>query len=113
MDAAVELGRNPRSKHKIQPEYGDKQADAGRDLPESLAGMHIKSIRPRCISRDMSMPRHNYIGHQGNDWYHPRVSTTVIVWVVSRKDDFFIHCDSPHPPPHHPRKSSVTNTRKI
>ena len=26
-----ELGRNPVSKHQIQPEYGDEQADAGRD----------------------------------------------------------------------------------
>ena len=31
MDAAAELGRNPVSKHQIQPEYGDEQADAGRD----------------------------------------------------------------------------------
>ena len=31
MDAAAELGRNPVSKHHIQPEYGDEQADAGRD----------------------------------------------------------------------------------
>ena len=30
MDAAAELGRNPVSKHKIQPEYGDEQADVGR-----------------------------------------------------------------------------------
>ena len=29
MDAAAELGRNPVSKHHIQPEYGDEQADAG------------------------------------------------------------------------------------
>ena len=27
MDAAAELGRNPVSKHPIQPEYGDEQAD--------------------------------------------------------------------------------------
>ena len=26
-----ELERNPISKHQIQPEYGDEQADAGRD----------------------------------------------------------------------------------
>ena len=26
-----EFGRNPVSKHQIQPEYGDEQADAGRD----------------------------------------------------------------------------------
>ena len=28
---AAELGRNPVSKHEIQPEYGDEQADVGRD----------------------------------------------------------------------------------
>ena len=31
MDAAAELGRNPVSKHQIQAEYRDEQADAGRD----------------------------------------------------------------------------------
>ena len=32
MDATAELERNPvASKHHIQPEYGDEQADAGRD----------------------------------------------------------------------------------
>ena len=31
MDAAAELGRNPVSKHQIQPEDGDEQADAERD----------------------------------------------------------------------------------
>ena len=31
MDAAAELGRNPVSKRKIQPEYGDEQADAGQE----------------------------------------------------------------------------------
>ena len=31
MDAAVESRRNPVSKHQIQPEYGDEQADGGRD----------------------------------------------------------------------------------
>ena len=37
MDAAAELGRNPVSKHQIQPEYGDKQADAARDYRNRLA----------------------------------------------------------------------------
>ena len=37
MDAAAELGRNPVSKHQIQPEYGDEQADAGRDGSTRLA----------------------------------------------------------------------------
>ena len=31
MDAVAEVERNPLSKHQIQPEYGDEQADAGRD----------------------------------------------------------------------------------
>ena len=31
METAGELGRNPVSKHQIQPAYGDEQADAGRD----------------------------------------------------------------------------------
>ena len=37
MDVAAELGRNPVSKHQIQPEYGDEQADAGRDCRTRLA----------------------------------------------------------------------------
>ena len=38
MDAAAELGRNPVStKHQIQLEYGDEQADAGRDCRNRLA----------------------------------------------------------------------------
>ena len=31
MDAAAELGRDPVSMHQIPPEYGDEQADAGRN----------------------------------------------------------------------------------
>ena len=37
MDAAAELGRNSVSKHQIEPEYGDKQADAGQDYRIRLA----------------------------------------------------------------------------
>ena len=38
MDAAPELGRNPVSKHQIQPaEYGDEQAGAGRNCRNRLA----------------------------------------------------------------------------
>ena len=37
MDAAAELGRNPVSKHQIQPEYGDEQTDVGRDCRTRLA----------------------------------------------------------------------------
>ena len=37
MDAAAELGRNPVSKHQMQFEYGDEQADAGRDCRNRLS----------------------------------------------------------------------------
>ena len=38
MDAATEIRRNPVvSKHHIQPEYGDEQADAGRGCQARLA----------------------------------------------------------------------------
>ena len=37
MDAVAELGRNPVSKHQIQPECGDEQADGGRDCRTRLA----------------------------------------------------------------------------
>ena len=37
MDAAAELGRNPASRHQIQPAYEDEQADAGRDCRTRLA----------------------------------------------------------------------------
>ena len=44
MDAAAELGRNPLlSKHQIQPEYEDEQADAGRNC--------------RTVSRDQILRR--------------------------------------------------------
>ena len=31
MDAAEEMGRNPVNNQQVQPEYGDEQADIGRD----------------------------------------------------------------------------------
>ena len=37
MDAAAELGRNPVSKHQIQPGYGDEKADTGRECRDRLA----------------------------------------------------------------------------
>ena len=46
MDGAAELGRNPVSKHQIQPGYGEEQADAGRDCRTRLA-------RPICQARIM------------------------------------------------------------
>ena len=43
MDAAAELGRNPSSKHQIQPEYGDEQADAGRDCRNRFAKLNSQA----------------------------------------------------------------------
>ena len=37
MDAVAELGSDPVSKNQIQPEYGDEQADAGRNCRIRLA----------------------------------------------------------------------------
>ena len=37
MDATVKIGRNAVSKHHIQPEYGDGQANTGRDCRTRLA----------------------------------------------------------------------------
>ena len=44
MGIAAELGRNPVSKHQTQSEYGDEQADAGRDCRTRLA-------RPNSLAR--------------------------------------------------------------
>ena len=44
MDAAAELGKNPVSKHQIQPEYGDEQANAGRDRQTRLARPNSPTI---------------------------------------------------------------------
>ena len=49
MDAAAELGRNTVSKHQIQPEYGDEQADAGRDCRTRLAGLNSQANADREI----------------------------------------------------------------
>ena len=42
---AAELGSNPVSKHQIQPEYGDEQADAGRDCRTRLARPNLRRER--------------------------------------------------------------------
>ena len=43
MNAAAELGRNPVSKHKIQLEYGDEQADAERDCRNCLVRLNAQA----------------------------------------------------------------------
>ena len=51
MDAAAELRGNPviSNKHQIQPEYGDEQADAGRDCRTRLA---IPNSQARSLNAD-------------------------------------------------------------
>ena len=47
MDAAVELGRDPVSKHQIHPEYGDEQDGAGRDCQTRLARANSQALPTR------------------------------------------------------------------
>ena len=56
MDAAAELGRNPVvSKHRIQPECGDEQADAGR-------GFQNKAVsRDQFLRRKLNADRKTFI----------------------------------------------------
>ena len=37
------LGRDPVSKHQVQPEYEDEQADAGRDCRTRLASLYSQA----------------------------------------------------------------------
>ena len=53
MDAAAELGRNPVSKHQIQPEYGDEQADAGRDCRTHLARPNSQEFSGANVDREI------------------------------------------------------------
>ena len=65
MDAAAELGRNPVSKHQIQPDYGDEQAGAGRDRRTRLA-------RPNSQGTDADREIFNFpcsTDHE-QDWQH-------------------------------------------
>ena len=45
MDAAAESGWDSVSKHQLQPEYGDEQADAGRDGRTRLARPNSQEAR--------------------------------------------------------------------
>ena len=58
MGAAAEFGRNPVSKHQIQPaEYGDEQADAGRGCRTRLARPNSQArTRTRDHTRAVSTP---------------------------------------------------------
>ena len=47
MDANAELRKNPVSKHQIQLEYGDEQADARRDTAEPVSRDQILRCEQR------------------------------------------------------------------
>ena len=59
MDAAAEIGRNPVSKHQIQPEYGDEQANAGQDCRTRLArpNSQARTWTGKCLFFLFSWPR--------------------------------------------------------
>ena len=61
MDAAAELGRNPISKHQIQPEYGDEEADARRHCRTPL-------VRPNSQARTWTGINFSCSAHHEQDW---------------------------------------------
>ena len=64
MDAAAELGRNPVSKHQIQPEYREEQADAGqRTTVESVS-------RDQFLRREREQGNNNFFcsADHEQDW---------------------------------------------
>ena len=52
MDAATELGKNPVTKHQIQPENGDEQADAVRDFRTRLARPNSTTALSLCKAQE-------------------------------------------------------------
>ena len=58
MDAAAELGRSPVSKHQIQPEYRDEQADVGTRLSLSIEMNRLtQDGTDESVSRDQILRR--------------------------------------------------------
>ena len=93
MDAAAELGRNPVSNHQNQPEYGNEQADAGRDCRVRLA-------RPNSQARTrtgkysfflFSWPRAGLATLPGRSilllYVLPYMDTTVCTYLLTRTFD--------------------------
>ena len=80
MDAAAEIARNPVSKHQIQPEYGDEQADAGAEP----------------VSRDQILRRERGQGNihfscsadHEQDWQPYPVDPSLVIC----NDHTYIHC---------------------
>ena len=76
MDAAAEVGSNPVSKHQIQPEYGDEQADARHargqgNIHFPCSADHEQDWQPYPVDPysaicDDHTYIHTYIGHYKN-----------------------------------------------
>ena len=74
MGATAELGRNPVSKHRIQPEYGDEQADAGRDCRTLLA-------KPNSQARTRIGEYTNFLYPDDNTYTYNKALLYVSNWV--------------------------------
>ena len=75
MDAAAELGRNPVSKHQIQPEYGDEQADAGGFSLSMEMSRLTRDGTAEPVSRDQIL---RHARGQGNIIFPVRLTTSRI-----------------------------------
>ena len=93
MDAAAELGRNSVSKQQIRPEYGDEQADAGRDCRTRVARQIIRqgNINFPCSADHVqdwqSYPVDPYSCCMCD---HTRIVVNPAYGHVKRKNDFFM-----------------------
>ena len=66
MDAVAEIGRNPVSKHQIQLEYEDNQAERGRDCRTRLEDQILRRKRGQ---GNINFPCTG--GHDKQDWHLP------------------------------------------
>ena len=67
MDAAAEHGRNPVSKHQIQPGYGHEQANADKEVlffPVQLTTSRIGSLTRLIHTLAICVTIHTYIPWQ-------------------------------------------------
>ena len=76
MNAAAELGRKTVSQHHIQPEYGDEQADAGRDCRTRFARPNSQA---RTRTRKFFFPVQLTTSRIGN---HTRLIHTLAICVT-------------------------------
>ena len=105
MDAAAEPGRNPVSKHQIQPEYGDEQTDAGRDGWTRLArpNSQARTGTGECSFSLFSWPRAGLATLSGWSilcymWW-PYIHTYIHTWTsedltLCRLKSGFFFCDA-------------------